>query len=70
MTMTVEERVGDGIFVVGTRGVIADVDDAACDLLGYARDELVGIHGGCNARTVAFSVFGWTRGGSPTGSSC
>ena len=35
----------DGVVVVGPHGVIEDVDDAVCDLLGYARAELLGLHG-------------------------
>src|SRR5262245_10374005 len=34
-----------GVFVVGPRGIIEDVDDAGCTLLGYASGELVGLHG-------------------------
>ena len=36
---------GVGTFVVGAHGVIEDVDAAACALLGYEREELVGLHG-------------------------
>jgi PAS domain S-box-containing protein len=32
-------------FVIGPRGVIEDVDDTACELLGYSRDDLLGMHG-------------------------
>jgi PAS domain S-box-containing protein len=35
----------DGRIVVGARGLIEDVDAAGCTLLGYARSELVGLHG-------------------------
>jgi PAS domain S-box-containing protein len=35
----------DGRFIVGKRGMIEDVDAAGCALLGYARDEVVGMHG-------------------------
>jgi len=35
----------DGTVVVGPYGVIEHVDAAACRLLGYAPDELVGQHG-------------------------
>src|SRR5262249_40577731 len=34
-----------GIVVVSPNGVIEDVDDAVCDLLGYGRDEGLGLHG-------------------------
>ena len=44
----------DGCFVVGRRGIIEDVDAAACALLGYVREEVVGLHGSelvpCDAR--------------------
>jgi len=30
---------------VGRFGIIDDVDDAACALLGYAKAELIGLHG-------------------------
>lgn len=36
---------GDGVVVVGPHGLIEDVDDGVCDLLGYARTELLGLHG-------------------------
>jgi PAS domain S-box-containing protein len=32
-------------FVVSRRGIIEDVDEAACELLGYSRDDLLGLHG-------------------------
>jgi PAS domain S-box-containing protein len=35
----------DATVVVGPRGIIEDVDDGACRLLGYSRGELVGLHG-------------------------
>jgi PAS domain S-box-containing protein len=35
----------DGRFIIGRRGVIEDVDAAGCALLGYARDDVVGLHG-------------------------
>src|ERR1700690_1166675 len=35
----------DGRFIVGRRGLIEDVDAAGCTLLGYARDDVVGLHG-------------------------
>lgn len=35
----------EATFVIGKLDTIEDVDDAACRLLGYARDELVGLHG-------------------------
>lgn len=35
----------EGVFIIGPRGIIEDVDDAGCTLLGYARSELVGLHG-------------------------
>ena len=34
-----------GVFVIGATGTIEDVDAAACALVGYSRDELVGLHG-------------------------
>ena len=36
----------ESVFVVGALGTIEDVDEAACALLGYARPDLVGQHGG------------------------
>ena len=39
------ERPPDAIVVVGPRGIIEDVDDGACHLLGYSRADLVGLHG-------------------------
>jgi PAS domain S-box-containing protein len=35
----------DAIFVVGRLGRIEDVDEGACTLLGYSRDELLALHG-------------------------
>ena len=35
----------DGRFVIGPGSVILDVDEAGCALLGYSRDELIGVHG-------------------------
>ena len=35
----------DGRFIIGRRGVIEEVDAAACALLGYARHDMVGLHG-------------------------
>jgi len=35
----------DGCFVIGRRGIIEDADAAACALLGYAREDIVGLHG-------------------------
>lgn len=35
----------DGRFLVGAFDVIEDVDAAACTLLGYARAEIIGLHG-------------------------
>ncbi len=35
----------DALFVIGPLGVIEDVDAAACALLGYLRNEIVGLHG-------------------------
>src|SRR5262245_16068802 len=35
----------EATFVIGAQGRIEDVDDAACALLGYARDQLRGLHG-------------------------
>jgi PAS domain S-box-containing protein len=35
----------DGRFIVGKRGIIEDVDAAGCALLGYAREDVVGMHG-------------------------
>ena len=51
--MTVDEKQGkredaptrDGWVVVGRRGLIEDIDAAGCALLGYAREELIGLHG-------------------------
>ena len=34
-----------GTFVIGPRGIIEDVDEAGCDLVGYSRDDLIGLHG-------------------------
>jgi PAS domain S-box-containing protein len=34
-----------GGFLIGPLGTIEDVDDAGCALLGYRKDELVGLHG-------------------------
>ena len=35
----------DATFVIGRLGVIEDVNDAACMLLGYSRAELLRLHG-------------------------
>ena len=35
----------DATFVAGPLGIIEDVDDGGCRLLGYPREILVGIHG-------------------------
>lgn len=35
----------DGRFIIGRLGVIEDVDAAGCALFGYARDDVVGLHG-------------------------
>jgi PAS domain S-box-containing protein len=35
----------DATFVVDAHGRIEDVDDSACVLLGYSRDQLRGLHG-------------------------
>ena len=34
-----------GTFVIGPLGVVEDVDEAACQLVGYSRDDLLGLHG-------------------------
>jgi PAS domain S-box-containing protein len=34
-----------GCFIVGRRGTIEDVDAGGCALLGYAREDVVGLHG-------------------------
>ena len=39
---TVVENAGDGIFTIDTDGRIVDVNQVACDNLGYTRDELPG----------------------------
>ncbi len=38
------EQAADGILVTNASGVVLDVNEAACVLLGYLRDELVGTH--------------------------
>jgi len=43
--MTSEKEHLEGTVVVGPLGTIEDVDEAACALLGYSKDELVGLHG-------------------------
>jgi PAS domain S-box-containing protein len=35
----------EGMVVVGPSGLIEDVDDVVCELLGYTRAEVVGLHG-------------------------
>jgi PAS domain S-box-containing protein len=35
----------DGRVVVGRRGIIEDVDAGGCALLGYAREDVIGLHG-------------------------
>ena len=41
-----QEATGDaGTFVIGPRGIIEDVNEVACRLLGYPRDDLLGLHG-------------------------
>ena len=35
----------EGVVVVGPSGLIEDVDVVVCDLLGYTRAEVVGVHG-------------------------
>jgi|SRR6185503_5328214 PAS domain S-box-containing protein len=44
-TGTQEATRDAGTFVIGPRGIIEDVDEAACELLGYSRDDLLGLHG-------------------------
>jgi PAS domain S-box-containing protein len=39
------EAAPEGVVVVGPSGLIEDVDDVVCDLLGYTREEIVGLHG-------------------------
>ena len=34
-----------GRVVVGRRGIIEDVDAGGCALLGYAREDVIGLHG-------------------------
>jgi PAS domain S-box-containing protein len=40
-----EREAQEGTIVVGALDTIEDVDDAGCALLGYSKDELVGLHG-------------------------
>jgi PAS domain S-box-containing protein len=39
------KRSFEATFVVGPLGIIEEVDDGACRLLGYSKSELVGMHG-------------------------
>lgn len=50
----VTESVGEGVYVVGDNGRIRYINQAACDMLGYARQDLVG----ADARAV-FHVDKW-----------
>ena len=36
---------GRGIVIVNTRNVVEDVDSVACTLLGYSKQEIIGMHG-------------------------
>ena len=38
------EHAPDGIFVADAQGVYVEVNDAACRITGYPRDELIGMH--------------------------
>lgn len=38
------EQASDAIFVADTKGRLADVNEKACELLGYHQDELLGMH--------------------------
>ena len=40
-----EEIPPEGTLIIGPLSMIEDVDDAGCALLGYSKDELVGLHG-------------------------
>jgi PAS domain S-box-containing protein len=35
----------DARLIVGRRGIIEDIDAAGCALLGYAREDVIGLHG-------------------------
>jgi PAS domain S-box-containing protein len=36
---------GRGVVIVNTQNVIEDIDSAACTLLGYSKQEIIGMHG-------------------------
>lgn len=40
-----EEKPAEGTLVIGPLDTIEDADDAACALLGYSKDALLGLHG-------------------------
>ena len=43
--MKKKEAPVEATIIVNRLGTIEDVDDAACTLLGYSKQELVGLHG-------------------------
>jgi PAS domain S-box-containing protein len=43
--MSVHSSRGGNVLVFDARGIVEDVSEPACTLLGYSRTELVGLHG-------------------------
>jgi len=41
---TIVENINEALYVHDTEGTIQDINESACRMLGYAREELVGAH--------------------------